>query len=416
MEYVFACDIGTSSLKTALIHTDGKVSCLLRTFFSEQVSAETYVSLFLAHFEKTTKELADNGDNAKIVGICISGNGPSLVAVPKNQKPVIEFSEKKQLCEHTIFLWNNGVDKIILSNPKMQLQKKELDKLHSIFLPRFFLFALQHPQPFYNAQYLLPVPEYLSFYLTGNAYTFLVNDAFVSAYWDKQKIESLQSSLQALTHKEICIQDRLAPFVKTGSIIGHFRGIPVIAGAPDFCMALIGTKTIEVHSACDRAGTSEAFNVCVDKKPTLSSFRIMPSIREKYWNVSKLFGETGALLQTNTVEIEELLSGKKSIKNLSTHLQTYIQSLKDTVCTLEDMCNTKLQFTITGGQAENKMLCQLKANVCKRPFVVTQTNHAELLGSGIVGFTGLQHYRSIEQACNAMVQFCDMYSPKPCSY
>ena len=72
-------DIGTSSLKGALIAEDGKVYTQGRLFFPQNLEAETW----LVSFENLFKLFSDFAEqkSIKICGICISGNGPSLVAV-----------------------------------------------------------------------------------------------------------------------------------------------------------------------------------------------------------------------------------------------------------------------------------------------------------------------------------------------
>lgn len=72
-------DIGTSSLKGALIDKNGKVYIQSRLFFPAAVEAENWFISFENMF-KQFSDFAFNG-NIKISGICISGNGPSLIAV-----------------------------------------------------------------------------------------------------------------------------------------------------------------------------------------------------------------------------------------------------------------------------------------------------------------------------------------------
>ena len=74
-------DIGTSSLKGALIAEDGKVYTQGRLFFPQNLEAETW----LISFENLFKQFSDFAEqkSIKICGICISETAPAWLPYPK---------------------------------------------------------------------------------------------------------------------------------------------------------------------------------------------------------------------------------------------------------------------------------------------------------------------------------------------
>ena len=75
---VFCADIGTSSLKAAFITEDGTVLKFIRLLFPQPVQATDWVQAFFAAWRSVPADYA-------VEAICVSGNGPTLVAVPHNR-------------------------------------------------------------------------------------------------------------------------------------------------------------------------------------------------------------------------------------------------------------------------------------------------------------------------------------------
>lgn len=87
---IFVADIGTSSLKAAIISQDGKVLQYQRVFFPQPVKAQDWVRSFFTVFERLRAV-------HHVIAITISGNGPSVVAV-----------HKKSHAEDQLILWNQA--------------------------------------------------------------------------------------------------------------------------------------------------------------------------------------------------------------------------------------------------------------------------------------------------------------------
>lgn len=119
-------DIGTSSLKGALIAEDGKVYTQGRLFFPQNLEAETW----LISFENLFKQFSDFAEqkSIKICGICISGNGPSLVAVS-------EDSAERDF----LLLWNKASSKASHENSNENSNENSMKKVLFMVNPSFYL-------------------------------------------------------------------------------------------------------------------------------------------------------------------------------------------------------------------------------------------------------------------------------------
>lgn len=405
MKCVFVCDAGTSSLKTALVSAEGLIAKENRLPFTQKPTAEYYLRELHKAFEKM--QLFAQAEKITIVGICISGNGPSLVASSNTS------------AEDKLLLWNEDCSQLELALNEVEKSFYcRLKSSSSIFLPRIFLFVKKYSTQILNSKYIMPLPEYLSYKLTGNAFVFLPEARYAKAYWSNAEIKECKTFF-AENLSFSGFSEKLPSFVNAGQIVGEYNGLPVISGAPDFFVALLGTKTIKPVTACDRAGTSEGINICLNFKPqTQNKFRVLPSVLQEHWNVSALLGETGTLLKNASFNksLNEKLATIKNIDDLqklkaNENLLEFFTQFKTSVDELEKIAKTKLSFVLTGGQAKNANLNQAKANITERKFFLTQTFNAELLGTAIFTFTALGYFPNLETASETIVKITKVFEP-----
>lgn len=405
MDCIFACDAGTSAVKAALVSPKGTVFCERRASVYAKPSAAEYLHAFFSLFIEM--RLFAQEKKLRIAGICISGNGPSLVSVTNvrpywGEGPETKFSPLYD----ELLLWNeNPLYELFLSDAETAFFES-LQNSGSIFLPRIFLLVKKlAAEKMYTPHVFLPLPEYISWVLTGNAVCFLPESRYQKAYWfpsDIQRLEEFFNENETIFSKSFSLPEIMPPFAPTGTIIGQFKSIPVIAGAPDFFAALAGTKTITPLSACDRAGSTEGLNVCIGVPPeNAAPFRLLPSVIEPNWNISVLLGRTGHFFKLYSrcqSEHDELCS--------------FFETLNTAIAKLEAAAGTRLAFTLSGGQALNRDWNQLKAEQTNRCFLVPQTVNGELLGDAIFGFTALQYFSDFADAAQSIVHITQSFEPR----
>ena len=296
-ECVLCIDIGTTSLKTALIGSTGEVVsfCTRRFLFPhrrfianswfkafgkiirkmmKEGSGENTQNPARVNAQKTGEQTQNparvNTRNFSIKALSVSGNGPTVVT-------------------------ENGFT--VRWNERYPVSKERTGT--SLFMPKIIELKEKFPLQYKKSKYIFSGPEFFIWTLTGNAVTILPEERFIPAYWEKAMLE-----------KENIPQEKLPPFYKPGksygivkkeilSELGLFAAseadINVYGAGPDFVAALIGTNTLESGKLCDRSGSSEGYNFCIPRFISYQGLRTLPSVVPGLWNISALIPDSSKL-------------------------------------------------------------------------------------------------------------------------
>ena len=412
---IFCADIGTTSLKTAVIDQKGKVLFSERKVFFDQqtkadksqISSEWEKAFFtaVADYKKNYWE-----SNQKIDAICISGNGPSLVSEKGRTLLWNEKSNGEGSVENAENAAGEDNSKNA-GNPENTNRpgKEEKSPSPSLYIPRLKLFKEKYEKDFRESSFIFSGPEYLVWRLTGKAATVLPGEGFLPAYWTDDELKEA-----GFTNEET---KKLPAFVKLGHIAGSLspdlaekldlsKETKVIFGGPDFVMALIGTATLEEGKICDRSGSSEGINLCSKKPVFAKGIRTLPSVIPGLWNLSVIIEESGSLLDSFKADIErlsgkeftydELISyayGDKNSQGFFT-LKEIDRNVKEAVLALKKIAEENSLpiedfMTVTGGQAKNDLYLRRKALDIQTELCVLENPDAELTGDAALAFTSL---------------------------
>ncbi|MGP1577352.1 MAG: xylulokinase [Treponema sp.] len=414
---IFAADIGTSSLKAAVIDPCGTVFAFTRIFFSQPVTPVEWIKAFFSAWQQLSK-------NRNIEAICISGNGPTLAAVRERKVPYT----KKLRSTHILPEWymsyvleTAAADRLLLWNTAVDAGTA-CPKTGSLFLPRLYAFKRYAPAEFAAANCIISGPEYLISVLTGNAVTVLPDSRYTRAYWTQELC------------RQYGIDDALLPpFVPLGVEAGYFCGIPVITGAPDFIAALLGTNTVSAGTACDRAGSSEGINICTQNQPSAEQTLLLPSAISDLWNISYLIPDSGSsfltFIQQNgygtddySICMEALCAEPFSASGsypatFAGKGRAFVEALgfkiRYGMDILEKAAGVQPVYTLSGGQAHNPLWCSLKASITGRVFALPHFADAELLGNTATALYALGYVKSLKEAAALMYRVDRYYEPEP---
>ncbi|MBO4532097.1 MAG: hypothetical protein J5726_00160 [Treponema sp.] len=363
---VLAVDIGSTALKAGLITKAGEVLAMTSVAYSapeNRFVAEGWIWALKAAIEKIAVPEALEGPASgvlrepqqphlpQIKALAISGNGPTLVS------------------ESGLTLrWNE------YPAARLNVDETSPDEAHSfansIFLPRILLFRDLIGDEYEATAHLFSGPEYLIWQLTGNAVTILPEPRYETAYWNAQVLEGFG-----------IMTGKMPGFVELGHNCGTLLenaqellglpAVPVIGVGPDFIAGLIGTGTTKCGTICDRAGSSEGINLCVDKEIRAEGVRTLPCVEAGLWNLSVLIPNSAALPEDE--RLEKVVAGVELLKKLSE----------------ENGITFPTVMTVTGGQAkdeayfEKKRACLAQMGI---ELVVGNCADAELTGDGIVAW------------------------------
>lgn len=408
---VLAVDIGTSSLKAALIDARGTVvGASRRRFPAGPRRAGDWTDALAEATLAVSPALASSGK--RIDAISVSGNGPTLVAVDPRGRAL------------DILMWNDPIPASAGFSPESGSPKSK-----SLFIPRLKAYRELFPDAWNGSRYVLSGPEYLVWYLTGVAVTILPEARYESAYWTDADLSA--AGIGA---------GKLAPFVAAGAVVGSVgsagmgdaarailpAGVPVIAGGPDFTVALVGTGTIREGTACDRAGTSEGLNVCVAEPVSHPLIRPLPAAVARLWNASYLLPDTGARFhawrarsgQASRPYADIMLEVAHDVEGgneseARTIVEGIGRSVREGVALLSETTGYTGEFALSGGQARNATWNRLKAAMANATFAMMETPDGELMGDAALAYASLGAYGSLEDAVAGMVRVAERYGPEP---
>ena len=443
-KYNFLCaDIGTTSLKAALVSDKGQVLSFSKIEFTSTDKSKIALEWFEALKESISvlkkNQIESLSENENLVdsktgtlnidAICISGNGPTIVSE-----------------DGTTLLWNAPVDSSLIPDIKKILPPELSEKFsHSLFLPRILAFKNLYKKQF-EKQKIFSGPEYLIWSLSNSQITILPEDRYEAAYWNDQVLTAISGSTANNSSPEknestaINSSPSMGPFVKPGFNCGTITkeiasqlkissSAKVIAGGPDFTVALIGTNTLQQGKLCNRAGSSEGLNWCTAKPVFASGIRTLPSVIPGLWNASILSHNSGdriadskqAYEKENNVEISfsqyiKLCLEEKD-KNGAQILQELSDFFKDGISkfrTLSKENSIPLRETVmvTGGQAKNSLWLKHKAECSQINLATCEIPDSELIGDAVLASYGLGLYDSIQEAAEKMVKIKNVFTYK----
>ncbi|MBO4630073.1 MAG: hypothetical protein J5687_09000 [Treponema sp.] len=324
-DVVLAVDIGTSSLKAGLICQDGTVIAMTSVPYSapeNRFVAEGWIWALKAAVDKLKSAVPEPVEGPQIKALAISGNGPTLVS------------------ESGLTLRWNEYPACALNLDETSPDEAH-EFAHSIFLPRILLFRDLISDEYEQTTHLFSGPEYLIWQLTGNAVTVLPEPRYETAYWNTSVLEGFGVPT-----------GKMPGFVELGHNCGTLLdnaqellglpAVPVIGVGPDFIAGLIGTGTTKYGTLCDRAGSSEGINLCVNKEIRAEGVRTLPCVTEGLWNLSVLIPNSAALPEDE--RLEKVVNAIQLLKKLSE----------------ENGIEFPKEMTTTGGQAKDETYFEKK--------------------------------------------------------
>jgi sugar (pentulose or hexulose) kinase len=360
-----------------------------------------------------------------VQAVCISGNGPTLVAVDDRGR------------ELAVLHWYDEAPRIAGCG--------------SFFLPHVAFFKDRHPDDYAATRIFLSCHEWLSWRLGAAQITSLPAAAYEPYYWDAAQCAALSLDAQ-----------KFAPFAPLGTVIGEVSaaaaetcliatgknqlaaGTPIVSAGPDFIMALLGAGVTRPSRVLDRAGSSEGINVCVAEKPDFSALdekircrlRLLPQALSGLWNVSVVLPESGSIFDRYRAEHNELdKSHDETLKGLlpaslrdiplddprgmaeaikkipvadlqeqsAPELQAMLLGLAESLAVLAAAGYPVHEMRLSGGQAKSRLWNVIKAHFLGCAMLVPHIKDGELTADAACAMTALGIAPSLEAACDQLV-------------
>ena len=442
-------DIGSSSVKAALIAEDGRLLGMARHPLSQvqgpggvhESDASAWVEASFAAGAEAIAEAKASFPGQEVRALSVSGNGPTLVAVDASGKPLgpaLSWLDRRAVSEAAELSSIAGM----VIDPTFYLPKacrlwRQADEDERTKLRWFF-----------------SCPEYVAFALSGEACTYLPDSGYEPYIWNERFIAALGLP-----------KDRFPPFASPGSIIGTLipssasrlgidAGAPVVAGFPDFLAAVVGSAAVEPGAACDRTGSSEALNICAKRPSRDGRLFSLPHAVPGLWNVSGGVSTSGAglrwLASILGIDVPDLIAEAKAAKRGASGLG-FLPYLSGERAPLWDasrrgsffglsmehgrseLCRAAceglcyglrlaseltvadgLSFTIaraSGHAAGEDFLCALKAEILRVPVEVPEIADCELSGDAAAMALALGDSSSLADAAHSLVKIASRFEP-----
>ncbi len=465
---LISVDVGTSNVKAGLFTSDGTlvrqasepVSLLDSTadgrYEIDPRAWERNLDRALSALVNSTAP--DVSGAPEVEAVVVSGNGPTLVPVGAAGEAL-----------HPAITW---MDRRGVSQAVARTAASEVDVDASYFLSKAYWICRERPEIYERTRYFLSCPEYIAYYLCGEAVTILPVASFERYIWTGDAIRALGMD-----------GDRFPPFVAPGAIVGPLKkdiarrtglreATPVIAGGPDYLMSLLGAGSIRPGVTCDRAGSSEGINLCSKMPVTDRRLLCLPHLVEGYYNISGVISTSGKALDwfrnvagfgkgyargddvagyaetgyepffaaiarsepgSGRLLFLPYLAGERSplwdphargvFAGLAySHTRCEMAravaesigfAMRDVLTVMEENALYIDALRVAGKLSRAGVLNQIKADITGRRVLVPVIAESELLGAACIGLASLGYFASFEQASAQCVRIGSEFLPRP---
>ncbi|HUT64862.1 MAG TPA: FGGY-family carbohydrate kinase [Spirochaetota bacterium] len=446
--YFICIDAGTTRFKTACITPGGDIIAKsdYRYRSNKNGTHEYSKSDFKEALKKTLGEMLSRLDAKKVSAVGVTGHGPTLIPV----------GEDGIMLSSGIGYLDDRVKRYI----KKLAERKEDHVTSTMYIPIACFFKDELPRVYEKTFKFLQSFDYLAFLLTGE-FTASSSSSGIKP-WEKEKV--LHAGLDIEKFPEILYLGSCIGKVSRSAALEY--GIPVstplYAIGVDFAAALIGTGAIERGRSCERAGTSGGLNLCWDKRVSDRRLLCYTHFIPDRWNVAGITSSSGIsvewmakLLRVDYEKFRGFQSrdfssrgGKKNtpgsiiflpylrgertplwnpyargvffgleeshtaddlLKSVFTGVALSIRDVAEII--EENGCRFTSPIVTTGGGAKNRWFIQLKSDVTGKPFCVTQTHDAELIGIACILAQQEGHCSDLRQAVKKIVKTDEVFEP-----
>jgi sugar (pentulose or hexulose) kinase len=382
-------------------------------------------------------------DASRVAGICVGGQGPTLVAVDQAGNPVrpaLAYDDQQAATEAA----------------HISTRLRRPVSVRSSYLPRALWMHNHEPDQYARTRWFLQAWDHAVLRLTGQA----VATSPMGDYTPWHEADTVSLGLDP---------KRFPPLAKTAEVIGTLSaqacgetGLPsdtlVVAGGNDFLLGTMGASAARKGIAQSQGGATSAFTLCWDSPLAgeMIGWCIPSPVEPTLFNIGGPISTGGAALDwllgtllCSSLDYdaalalaaqappgadgllffpylagEELTLGSEvrgmffglSLAHSARHL---IRAVLEGValagrCILEALLQAGgvVDEVITyGGQARSDLWNQIKADVWNRPLCIPKVRHVGCLGAAAIAAVGVGQYPTLSVASQHMAQAGRRYVP-----
>ncbi|NHI91581.1 MAG: hypothetical protein EAX96_03690 [Candidatus Lokiarchaeota archaeon] len=453
-------DVGTTGARSILFDDNGK---MLEKSYVEYIQerklgiSEQDPNMWWNAIKISSNDLSKKiGDLSDILGICVTTHRASTSFVDK---------------DFNILYPSIGWDDLRVSSAQEELMNKQksAEFVYGAFqrwaIQKVLWFKESFPKKYEKIHKIIQPDSYF-YYKLGDIFA---TDP-TNAAWGILDFNSFKLSEELAEEISIPI-DYWVEVQAPGTIIGELtsnaakelglkKGIPLILGGGDQQMSVLGSGSHKNGQAKISLGTGMFLDVISDSYKTDQAGFIFchPHLFKKKWILEGPLPGTGTLLnwyRDNFAVAEKLVAEKKNISIydifdekaksvpagsdglfiLPVHFEAkgriygwsfyhknshFIRAIYETTALGAQMWLIMIQallgekindIRLVGGGSNSQVLTQIISDVLQKEVQLMEINEATALGAAILGFIGLDYYKSEEVAINKMVRLKNKIQP-----
>ncbi len=472
MEVILAIDIGTSSVKVAVINSKGEFIKTSQTNYPThylkpnnlEQDPEDWWDAVKSGIYQILKETQNSKiSKLSISGIACCGHSPTLVCVDKQGKilrPAIIWQDSRAFKEV----------KYIKEKLKKELYASKMiyPLTPSSRIAKLICLKNNEPNTMKKVYAILEPKDYINYKLTGEYKTSLLSGRdFVDVKTGKvhSKFLNILEIPEPVIPKAVPSHNIIGTTTKSlEDEIGLPKGIPVIAGEMDSITSIVGTGITKKNMCYNISGTSEIIGISIDQHAKLSETKKLFYFTYPFYNnLQIIFEATQASGKSINWFIKNIIGSDKSPNKLMLTNEKndfpkmnpliflpYIEGERSPIwdtsargiffglnsqhsrfdlyrAILEGIGFSILQnfeilrgisnkdnipdyLRVSGGGAENNYLNQIKADILGKEVIKLMVYESGLLGAAILAMMGLKIY-SFNEAVKKMVHIDRIFQP-----
>jgi len=467
-------DVGTTSVKTALFDTRGKMLAKAIQNYSldtpqvdwYEVEPEVYRQAVHRGFQETISR--SGVDPKRIVSVCGCSQGETIVFLDKEDRSV-----------RPAIVWIDNRAREETEELKARISTEEFHRTTGCveIEPSWSVLKIawlkkHEPDNFRKIDKIMLVEDYIVYLLTGRflstptlMHSTGLFDIQARGYWTKTVVP-------------LEIEDRLPLIVEVGSIVGLIKpamaeelGLSpktvVVKGAMDQTLSAVGAGNIHAGVVTETTGTALAIGVTADSMETIHTnslahqphvipgkYLILPyaqtsgvlykwfrdvfaaaeiraagGLEEAYEELNRLAATApagcdglmllpffaGAYIPENDMYAKGVWYGitlKHSKSHFARSILESVGFMLRRILELIQAADIRIEEVRSmGGAARSDLWLQIKADICGLPMVRMLEEETSTLGCAILSAVAAKEYGSIEEAVTAMVKIGRSFAP-----
>jgi xylulokinase len=461
---ILTIDVGTTTCKTFVFRTNGTiVSAITRehpTYYPQLGWTEQDPSDWWDSIKQTTREALAiaKKSGTSIAAVSLTGQMHSAIPISASGEPLyncITLTDRRSMHQC------KKIEEKISRAKIHQITGNRLDPY--ITAPKLLWLKEEKPELFKRMHKFLPPKDYIRFKLTGQLAIDHMEASGTLLYdirkreWYKDLFDLFQIPMNSAP--ELLESTHLAGEITEQAARDTWieSGTPVVVGAADD-IDILGTGSIKVGTARCHLGSTGGVVACTERPvcDSLTRVECYPHVIENLWLVggptsaagtavrwfrdnfaqdavnqgmeqnespyrildaeakdsppgSILFlpyilGERCPVWDTNAKGVFfGIKASHSTIDFYRSILEGVALSLRDIVKTIEDLNVAIEEMRIADGGAESSLWRQIIADVTGKPLYFTGVQESASYGTMILATVFLRIYRSVEEACDALV-------------